>query len=163
MCHLSKHRMSCCEDRRALSMPAGRLAKNRRRSSVAQGVTRVTHEGEVCTIRQGEEFRANAEQGTVAKYLSDEKRLVARERGLNVPTLVGRRGYVPYSSHWRCGSGMTHPHSTHRTLPARCSSSETQSEIRRLCVQAWGGFIGGDCRARPDCSGFMAHLRGGRR
>ena len=38
---------------------------------------------------------------------------------------------------------MRLPHSTQRTLPASCSSSETQSEIRRLCVQALEGLIGG--------------------
>ena len=98
----------------------------------------------------------------VAKCLSDERSLVARERGLKVATLVGRRGYTPLSFRWRCGSGMTPPHSTHRTLPASCSSSETQSEIRRLCVQARGGFVGRDCSARPDCPRFMVHLQGSR-
>jgi hypothetical protein len=63
-------------------------------------------------------------QGTVAKFLSE------------------RRGdYVSLASRWRCGSGMTLPHSKQCTLPALCSSSETQSEIRRLCVQVEGGLI----------------------
>ena len=98
----------------------------------------------------------------VAKCLSDERGLVARERGLKVATRVGRWGYTPLSFRWRYGSGMTPPHLTHRTLPASCSSSETQSEIRRLCVQARGGFVGMDCSARPDCPRFMVHLHGSR-
>jgi len=84
-------------------------------------------------------------QGTVAKFLSD------------------RRGdYVPLASRWRCGSGTTPPHSTQRTLPALCSSSETQSEIRRLCVQLQGGLIGRVCGARPDSSRLTVHLRYGK-
>ena len=83
-------------------------------------------------------------QGTVAKYLSE-----------------GRGDYVPLDSRWRCGSGMTPPHSTQRTLPALCSSSKTQSEIRRLCVQVQGGLIVRDCGACPDPSMFTVHLRDG--
>jgi hypothetical protein len=48
---------------------------------------------------------------------------------------------------------MTLPHSTQRTLPASCSSSVRQSEIRRVCVQVWGGLIGGFCEARRDSLG----------
>ena len=98
----------------------------------------------------------------VAKCLSDERGRVARKRGVKVATLVGRRGYVPLVFGWRCGSGMTLSHSTQRTMPLPCSSSETQSEIRRLCVQARGGFVGMDCSARPDCPRFMVHLHGSR-
>jgi hypothetical protein len=47
---------------------------------------------------------------------------------------------------------MTAPHSTQRTLPALRSSSETQSEIRRLCAQVQGGLIGSVCGA---CFGFL--------
>ena len=83
-------------------------------------------------------------QSTVAKYLSE-----------------GRGDYVPLDSRWRCGSGMTLPHSTQRTMPALCSSSETQSEIRRLCAQVQGGFIVRDCGACPDLSMFTVHLRDG--
>ncbi len=98
----------------------------------------------------------------VAKCLSDGRGLVARKRGLKVATLVGRRGYVPLAFRWRCGSGMTLSHSTQRTMPASCSSSVTGMEIMRLCIQARGGFVGRDCRARPDCPRFMMHLQGSR-
>jgi hypothetical protein len=98
----------------------------------------------------------------VAKCLSDGRGFVVSEPGLRIATRVGRRGYAPLAFCWRCGSGMTLPHSTHRTLLASCSSSETQSEIRRLCVQARGGFVGRDCSARPDCPRFMVHLQGSR-
>lgn len=54
------------------------------------------------------------------------------------------------------------PHSTHRTLPASCSSSVTQSEMRRLCVQAQGGLIGRDCGARSDPLRFTVHLCDGK-
>jgi len=134
----------------------------RRRSSVVQGVTGLKHEGEGCTVRKVEEFRASDEQGAVAKYLSQGSGLVARERGLKIATRVGRRGYVPLAFRWRCGSGMTLSHSTQRTMPAPCSSSVTRMEIMRLCVQASGGLAGGDCSARPDCSRFMVQLQGGR-
>ncbi len=53
---------------------------------------------------------------------------------------------------------MRLPHSTQRTLPASCSSSETQSEIRRLCVQALEGLIRGVRGACLDRSGFTVHL-----
>jgi hypothetical protein len=53
---------------------------------------------------------------------------------------------------------MTPPHSTQRTLPALCSSSETQLEIKRLCVQAQGGLIGSGWIARFDSSRFIVHL-----
>jgi hypothetical protein len=56
---------------------------------------------------------------------------------------------------------MTPPHSTQRTMPALCSSSETQSEIRRLCAQVQGGLIVKDCGACPDPSMFTVHLRDG--
>jgi len=62
---------------------------------------------------------------------------------------------------WRWGSKMMSPHSTQRTLPALCSSSETQSEIRRLCRQAQGGVIGGGCAIRPDSSRSIVHLSNG--
>ena len=71
----------------------------------------------------------------VAKCLSDGRGPVARERRLKIATGVRKRGYAPLAFCWRCGLGMTLPHSTHRTLPASCSSSETESEIRRLCAQ----------------------------
>jgi hypothetical protein len=47
---------------------------------------------------------------------------------------------------------MTPPHSTQSTFPALRSSSETQSEITRLCVQAEGGLIGS---GRGACSGSL--------
>ena len=53
------------------------------------------------------------------------------------------------------------PHSTQRTLPARCSSSVTQSEIRRLWVQAQGGFVGSGCGAGSDSLRFTLHLQEG--
>jgi hypothetical protein len=134
--------------------------ERRGRGSVAQRVTGIKHERAGYAIEQVEEFRASDEQGTVAKYLSDGRGFVARERGLRIATRVGRRGYVPLASRWRCGLGMTLSHSTQRTMPALCSASETQSEIRRLCIQARGGLVGGDCSARPDCSRFMVHLQG---
>ena len=98
----------------------------------------------------------------VAKCLSDGRGPVARERRLKIATCVGRRGYVPLAFRWRCGSGMTLPHSTHRTLSASCSSSVTRMEIMRPCIQVRGGFVGRDCSARPDCPRFMVHLQGGR-
>lgn len=131
----------------------------RGRSSVAQGLTGLEHEGVSCTNRQVEEIRASSKLGTVAKYLSDGRGLVARERGLKIAARVGRRGYNPLASRWKWGSGMTLPHSMQHTFPAMCSSSETLSEIRRLCVQARGGLVGGHCSARPDCSRFMVHLQ----
>ena len=72
--------------------------------------------------------------------------LGARVRGVKsatITTIIGRRGYVPLAFCWRCGLGMMPPHSTQRTMPAPCSSSETESEITRLCVQVRGGlFLG---------------------
>lgn len=130
------------------------------RSSVTQGVAGLTHEGEGCTVRSVEEFRASDEQGGCCQMPQRREGLVARKRGLKVATLVGRRGYVPLAFRWRCGSGMTLSHSTQRTMPASCSSSVTRMEIMRLCIQARGGFVGRDCRARPDCSRFMMHLQG---
>ena len=44
---------------------------------------------------------------------------------------------------------MMPPHSIQRTLLAWCSSSVTELEIRRLCVQAQGGLIGRVCGACP--------------
>ena len=89
-------------------------------------------------------------QGTVAKYLSQGRDTVARERRLRDATLMGGGDYAPLANHWRCGSGMTPPHSIQRTLPALCSSSETQSEIRRLCVQTQGAeqMFAGSGRSR---------------
>ena len=57
---------------------------------------------------------------------------------------------------------MTLPHSTQCTLPALCSSSETQSEISRLCLQVAGGLIGKVCGARPGFSRFTMHLWDGK-
>jgi len=93
-------------------------------------------------------------QGTVAKYLSEGRATVPREGSLGVAKTDGRRDYVALASRWRWGSRMTPPHSTQRTLPALCSSSETQSEIRRLCVQVQGGLIVSGCGACPDSSRF---------
>ena len=101
-------------------------------------------------------------QGTVAKYLSEGRDTVSRERSLRVAKTDGRRDYVAVASRRRWGSRMTPSHSTQRTMPALCSASETQSESRRLCIQARGGLVGGDCSARPDCSRFMVHLQGSR-
>jgi hypothetical protein len=101
-------------------------------------------------------------QGTVAKYLSEGGNAVSRERSLRVAKTDGRRDYVCGPSRWRCGSGTMPPHSTHRTVPALCSSSVTQSEIRRLCVQAPGGLIGRDCGARLEPSRFTVHLQEGK-
>ncbi len=97
-------------------------------------------------------------QATVAKYLSECRSTVSCARRLVVTETGGARDYVSLDSRWRCGSGMTLPHSTQCTLPALCSSSETQSDIRRLCVQVAGGLIGRVCGARPDSSRFTAHL-----
>ena len=106
-------------------------------------------------------FGSVTSPGTVAKYPSGDRDTVSRERSLRVAKTDGRRDYVPLASRWRCGSGMTPPHSTQRTLPVLCSSSETQSEIRRLCIQAQGGLIGNGCGACPDSSRFTVHLRDG--
>ena len=100
--------------------------------------------------------------GTVAKYLSEGRDTVSRERSLRVAKTDGRRDYVVLASRWRWGSGMTPSHSTQRTLPALCSSSETQSEIRRLCIQVQGGLIGRGCGARPDSSRFTVLLWDGK-
>jgi len=48
--------------------------ERRGRSSVAQGLTGLEHEGESCAIRQVEEFWASDKQVTVAKYLSEGER-----------------------------------------------------------------------------------------
>jgi hypothetical protein len=74
-------------------------------------------------------------------YLSDVRSLVACTNSLKVTTLDGGRDYVLLDPRWRCGSSMTLPHSTQRTLPASSSSSVTPSEMRRLCVQLWGGLF----------------------
>ena len=55
-------------------------------------------------------------------------------------TINGRKSYVFLASRWRCGSGMMAPHSMQRTLPALCSSSDTESEINRLWVQEQSGL-----------------------
>jgi hypothetical protein len=71
--------------------------------------------------------------------------------------------YVLFASHWRYGSGMMLPHSTQRTLPTLWSSSETQSEIIRLCVHAQSGGVGrGGSVPCPGSLGFRMHLRDGR-
>src|SRR6185503_15612435 len=57
---------------------------------------------------------------------------------------------------------MMSPHSTQRTLPALWSSSETQSEIRRLCVQAQGGLIESGCAVGLNSSRFIVHLSNGK-
>jgi|SRR6185295_7526581 len=57
---------------------------------------------------------------------------------------------------------MMPPHSTQRTLPALCSSCETQSEIRRLWVQSQSGVIGSGGAIRPDSSRFIVHLSSGK-
>lgn len=62
----------------------------------------------------------------------------------------------------RPGSGTMLPHSTHRTLPALCSSSVTQSEMRRLCLQAQRGLSGMDCGAGLDPSRFTVYLWDGK-
>ena len=104
-------------------------------------------------------FGSVTSRGTVAKYLSEGGDTVSRERSLRATTLMGGGDYVPLTSSWRCGSGITPPHSTQRTLPALCSSSETESEISRLCVQVQGGLIGRGCGACPGFLKSTAHLR----
>jgi hypothetical protein len=54
---------------------------------------------------------------------------------------------------------MTLPHSTQLTLPAFCSSTGTQYEIMRLCVQAHGGLTSSGCWACVDSLKFTLHLR----
>ncbi len=54
---------------------------------------------------------------------------------------------------------MTPPHSTQRTLPAFCSSTETQSENMRLCVQAQRRRVGSGYKACSDTLKFMMHFR----
>jgi hypothetical protein len=97
-------------------------------------------------------------QATVAKYLSTCRGTVSDARSFMVTKTGGKRDYVFLHSRWRCGSGMTLPHSTQCTLPALCSSSETQSEIRRLCLQVAGGLNGKVCWIDPGFSRFMVHL-----
>ena len=97
-------------------------------------------------------------QATVAKYLSTCRGTVSCARNLMVTKTGGKRDYVSLDSRWRCGSGMTLPHSTQCTLPALRSSSETQSEIRRLCLQAAGGLNGKVCWTSPGFSRFTVHL-----
>src|SRR6185295_743752 len=104
-------------------------------------------------------FGSVTSQATVAKYLNESRSTVSCARSLMVTETGGERDYVSLDSRWRCGSGMTLPHSTQCTLPALCSSSETQSEIRRLCRQIAGGVIGSVCGAGPDFSRFTVHLR----
>ena len=43
-------------------------------------------------------------QETVAKYPSEDRDTVSRERRLRVAKTDGRRDYVPLASRWRCGS-----------------------------------------------------------
>ena len=68
-------------------------------------------------------------------------------------------GYAPLALRWRCGSGMTLPHSTQLTLPAFRSSTGTQSEIMRLCIQAHGRLTRSGCWACVDSLKFTMHLR----
>ena len=157
--------MECVAERRVLHCRCHRMVSpdGRGRRAVAQGVTGVKHEREGCTIRQVEEFRASDQSGDCGQIpLSEGSNTVARERRLRVTTLMGGGDYVPMASRWRWGSRMMPPHSTQRTLLALCSSSETQSEIRRLCVQAQDGLIGSGCGARPDSPRFMVHLWDGK-
>lgn len=111
--------------------------------------------GPACRLRN---FGSVTSQATVAKYLSECRSPLSCARSLMVIETGGARDYVSLDSLWRCGSGMTLPHSTQCTLPALCSSSETQSEIRRLCRQVAGGLIGNVCGARPGFSRFTMHL-----
>ena len=126
---------------------------------LAQRVTGLEHERESCAIRQVEEFRASDKSGDCCQIPQPREGYRCSREEPEGSKTDGRSDYVPLVSRWRCGSGTTPPHSTQRTLPALCSSSETQSEIRRLCAQAQGRLIGSGCGARPDSSRFTMHLR----
>ena len=159
MRHLLGNKMHRCEHSSAWSVPQDGVGGWRARSSVGQGVTGVKQEGKGGTIQQVEEFRASDQSGDCCQI--PQRRLqssvsLAKPAGGNIN---GRRDYVSLLSPWRCGLGMMPPHSTHRTMPASCCSTETKSEIRRVCVQAQGGLFGRDVGARFDPSSFMVHLR----
>ena len=146
------------EESLALSVPQDGVAGCSGRRALAEGVTGLEHEREGCTIRQVEEFRASDQcEGCCQMPQRREGYCVSREQpeGRNND---GGGNYAPLVFRWRCGSGMTPPHSTQRTLPASCSSSVTLSEIRRLCVQVQDELIGKVCGVRPDSSRFMVHL-----
>jgi hypothetical protein len=53
---------------------------------------------------------------------------------------------------------MTLPHSTQRTEPSLCSSVETLSEMRRLCLQVEEVSIGRGWGACPDFLRFTMDL-----
>lgn len=155
--------MHRCENSSAWSVPQDGVSGWRAKSSAGQGVTDVKQEEEGGTIQQVEEFRASDRSGDCCQI--PQRRLqcsvsLAKPAGRNIN---GGRDYVSLLSPWRCGLGMMPPHSTHRTLPALCSSSVTPSEIRRLCAQAPGGLIGRDCGTCLEPSSFIVHLRGVRR
>ena len=134
-------------------------SKSRGRSSAAQRLTDLEHERKSYAIQQVEEFWVSDKSGDCCQIPQESRSTVSCSRSLMVTETGGERDYVSLDSRWRCGSGMTLPHSTQCTLPALCSSSETQSEITRLCRQIAGGVIGRVCGAGPDFSRFTVHLR----
>lgn len=69
--------MQCCKNSLASSVPQDRVAGYRGKSAVAQGITGVQHEGEDCTIRLVEEFRASDKSG-------DWCQIPQRRRGTSV-------------------------------------------------------------------------------
>ena len=140
-----------------MMLPAGRG-----KSAVAQGVASLQDEGEGCPTRLFEEFRVNDKSGHCCQIPQRrEGSRFFREQSEEC-NMCGRKDYAPLAFHWRWGSRMTLPHSTQRTLPALCSSSETQSEMRRLCVQAQGELIESGCAVRLDSSRFIVHLSNGK-
>jgi hypothetical protein len=159
MRHLVGKKVHRCNEGSAWSVPRDGVGGWRARSSVGQGVTGVKQEGENGTIQQVEEFWASDTSGDCCQIPQRELQCsvsLTKPAGGNIN---GRRDYVSLVSLQRCGLGMTIPHSPHRTMPASCSVTETESEIRRPCVQRQGGLFGRDFRARFDPSSFMVHLR----
>jgi hypothetical protein len=139
------------------------LLVGRGKSAAAQGVARLQDEGEGCATRKFEEFRVSdkSEHCCQIPQRREGNRFLREQFGRRVMYREG--DYVPLAFHWRWGSRMMRPHSTQRTLRALCSSSETQSEMRRLCAQARGGLIESGCAVRPDSSTFIVHLSNDKR
>ena len=138
------------------------LSAGRGKSAVAQGVASLQDEGEGCPTQLFEEFRVSDKSEHCCQIPQRREGSRFFREQSEERNICRRKDYASLAFHWRWGSRMTLPHSTQRTLPALCSSSETQSEMRRLCVQAQGGLIESGCAVRLESSRFIVHLSNGK-